>query len=131
MATITEEPHTRAKTADGPHLGQPEELEPKSPFASLIENFRDAFFPEKLPPLVLESKPIPVANPMDVKRDPKSTAVAVGVHALIFLLIFWISTRVIKVVTASKPVVKEISFDTPPPQPPVKVPALKAMGGGG
>ena len=131
MATITEEPSTKARAAGGPQLGQPAELQSNGPFASLVQNFRDAFFPEKLPPLVLESKPIAVANPMDVKRDPKSTAVAVGVHALIFLLIFWISTRVIKVVTASKPVVKEITFDTPAPQPPVKVPALKAMGGGG
>ena len=54
----------------------------------MVQSFRDVFFPEKLPPLVLESQPIAVDNPMDVKRDPKSTAVAVVVHALIFLLIF-------------------------------------------
>jgi protein TonB len=133
MAINPSEPssHSLRNAADGPQLGQPEELQSTGPFSSLVQNFRDAFFPEKLPPLVLESKPIAVANPMDVRRDPKSTAVAVGIHALIFLLIFWISTRVIKVVTANKPVVKEISFDVPAPQPPIKVPALKAMGGGG
>ena len=102
-----------------------------SPFASLVESVRDVFFPEKLPPLVLESKPIAVTNPMDVKRDPKSTAVAVVLHALIFLLIFWISSRVIKVVNAPKPKVVDLSFDVPAPQPPVKAPSLKAMGGGG
>ncbi|MGI4755469.1 MAG: energy transducer TonB [Janthinobacterium lividum] len=119
-------------TSAGPRLGEPEELTSTSPFTSLVQNFRDAFFPEKLPPLVLESKPIAVANPMDVKRDPKSTAVAVGVHALIFLLIFWISSRVIKVVVASKPKVAEITFEQPPPpQPILKVPSPKPMGGGG
>lgn len=119
-------------TADGPMLGQPDELKPVGPFASLVQNFRDAFFPEKLPPLVLESKPIAVDNPMEFKRDPKSTAVAVGVHALIFLLIFWISSRVIKVVVASKPKVADITFnEPPPPQPILKVPSPKPMGGGG
>ncbi|MGI4855066.1 MAG: energy transducer TonB [Janthinobacterium lividum] len=119
-------------TAAGPQLGQPEELQSKGPFASLVENFRDAFFPEKLPPLVLESQPIAVVNRMDVKRDPKSTAVAVGVHALIILLIFWISSRVIKVVNATKPKVAEITFEQPPPpQPILKVPSPKPMGGGG
>ncbi len=118
-------------TADGPHLGQPEELIETGPFTSLIQNFRDAFFPEKLPPLVLESQPIAVTNPMDFKRDPKSTATAFAVHAALFLLILWISTRVIKVVQATKPKVTEITFDVPAPQPPVKIQAPKAMGGGG
>jgi protein TonB len=68
---------------------------------------------------------------MEVKRDPKSTAVAVVVHALIFLLIFWIGSRVIKVVNPVKTPPKEISLDVPAPQPPVKVPSAKAMGGGG
>ena len=141
MATISSDPtpttETEEKhfgwhnTSNGPQLGEPEELKSTGPFASLIENFRDAFFPEKLPPLVLESKPIAVANPMDIRRDPKSTAVAVVVHALIFLLIFWVSSRVIKKVIAPKQVAKVISFDLPAPQPPVKVVAPKAMGGGG
>ncbi len=122
----------RHTIANGPQLGQPDELKSVGPFASLVQNFRDAFFPEKLPPLVLESQPIAVDNPMEFKRDPKSTAVAVGVHALIFLLIFWISSRVIKVVVASKPKVADITFDQPPPpQPILKVPAPKPMGGGG
>ena len=139
MATITDpsQPAVETKqsgwhnTADGPHLGQPDELQPVSPFASLVQNFRDAFFPEKLPPLVLESQPIAVANPMDVKRDPKTVATAVVVHGLMFLLIFWISTHVIRKVIATPPKVAAISFDVPPPQPPMKIVAPKPMGGGG
>ncbi len=118
-------------SSQGPQLGQPEELQGTNPFSSLVQSFRDVFFPEKLPPLVLESQPIAVADPMAVKRDPKTVATAVVVHALIFLLIFWVSSRVIKKVIATKPDVKVISFDVPPPPPPMKVVAPKPMGGGG
>ncbi len=129
MANTTLE---RAVHTEGPQLGQPEELQGTNPFSSLVQSFRDVFFPEKLPPLVLESQPIAVADPMAVKRDPKTVATAVGVHALVFLLIFWASTRVIKKVIAAKPEVKTISFDTPPPPPPpMKVALPKPMGGGG
>ncbi len=139
MATITDpsqpavetERSARREASAGPNLGSPDALVSTGPFASLVQNFRDAFFPEKLPPLVLESKPIAVANPMDVKRDPKTVATAVVAHALIFLLIFWISSRVIKKVIATPPKVNTISFDVPPPQPPLKVVMPKPMGGGG
>lgn len=114
-----------------PSLGEPEELKPKNPFQSLVENFRDAFFPEKLPPLQLESRPVAVVDPMAVKRDPVSTGVSVGFHVLLLLLIIWIGTRVIHVVTASKPKLNNISLDVPAPEPPVLKPSLKAMGGGG
>ncbi|MBE7182258.1 MAG: hypothetical protein INR71_13825, partial [Terriglobus roseus] len=82
------EPRFRA----APDLGQPRELEASAnPFQSLVQNVRDAFFPEKLPPLELESRPIAVKDPMLVQRDPMSTAIAVGIHVLAFLLIIWIS----------------------------------------
>jgi protein TonB len=133
MATILQEPPTEQnrRTSAGPNLGEPDALRSTSPFASLVQNVKDVFFPEKLPPLQLESKPIAVENPMDVKRDPKSTAVAVVVHALIFLLIWYIGKKVITVVVAKKPELTQVTFDTPAPQPPLKVPAKQAMGGGG
>ena len=84
-----------------PDLGRPKELEASAnPFQSLVQNFRDAFFPEKLPPLELESRPIAVKDPMAVKRDPVSTAVAVGFHALVLLLIIWMSAKAIKTIVA-------------------------------
>jgi len=133
MATTLQEPPTDPNRHTGElNLGEPRELESFSPFSSLVQNFKDVFFPEKLPPLQLQSKPIEVIDRMAVKRDPKSTAVAVAVHALIFLLIWYIGKRVITVVVAQKPkLVNNITFDTPAPQPPVKAPSLKAMGGGG
>ncbi len=116
-----------------PNLGEPAALQSTNPFQSMIQNVRDAFFPEKLPPLVLESTPIAVADPMAVKRDPVSTGIAVGFHVLAFLLIFWISARAIKIAIAQpKQEVKTVSFDTPPPPPLIKTPpAPQAHGGGG
>ncbi len=129
MANTTLE---RVVSSEGPQLGQPEELQGTNPFSSMVQSFRDVFFPEKLPPLVLESQPIAVADPMAVKRDPKTVASAVVVHALLFLLIFWASSRVIKKVIAKQPELKVVTFDAPPPPAPVmKIPAPKAMGGGG
>ena len=114
-----------------PNLGQPVELEPTNVFTSMYQSVRDALFPEKLPPLQLESTPIAVADPMRVQRDPVSTGIAVGVHVVLILLAVYISTRVIKVINAPKVTKEAISFDVPPPLPPVKAPSLKAIGGGG
>jgi protein TonB len=130
MAISSSDPSNNRFTG-GPQLGQPEELKETNPFTSLVQSIRDVFFPEKLPPLVLESTPIAVVNPMDVKRDPKTIAIAVGGHIVVILLIVWISSRVIKIVNAPKPKVVDLTFDVPAPQPPVKIPSPKAMGGGG
>ncbi len=116
----------------GLNLGEPAALS-SNPLQSMIANFRDAFFPEKLPPLELQSKPIAVADPMAVKRDPVSTGIAVGFHALALLLILWIGAKAIKKVMAPpKKEVKNISFETPPPPPVIHTPpAPQAHGGGG
>jgi protein TonB len=96
-------------------------------FASMFESVRDVFFPKKLPPLVLESKPIAVVDRMAVKRDPKSTAVAIVLHVVVIALILYL-------------VAKKVQFSAPPPAlvtnleapPPVKVlPKPTTMGGGG
>jgi periplasmic protein TonB len=63
------------------------EIKEEGVLASLVSSFRDVFFPTKLPPLVLESKPIAVPDRMATKRSPTSTAIAVGAHVLVFLLI--------------------------------------------
>ena len=52
----------------------------ESVWASLWSNLRDAFFPVKLPPLVLESKPIPVVDRMAMHQDPKATASAIVIY---------------------------------------------------
>jgi len=54
------------------------EIREEGVFASLISSFRDVFFPAKLPPLVLESTPIAVADPMATKMSPSSSAGQTG-----------------------------------------------------
>ena len=49
-------------------------FEEEGMFSSLWSSVRDVFFPVKLPPLVLESKPIAVVDKMKTKQDPRATA---------------------------------------------------------
>jgi protein TonB len=93
-------------------------------FASLWSSVRDVFFPAKLPPLVLESKPIAVVDRMKVKRDPVSTAIAVVVHGLIILLIAFLLAKKIQFSAPVKTV--ELTDVTVPPMAPLKE---QAMGG--
>ena len=113
--------------ADTPHLS---ELRDEGPFASLVSSFRDVFFPEKLPPLVLESKPIAVPDRMATKRDPKSTAVAVVIHAVVILLIAFLIAKKVQLAAPTARVELTQLSAPPPPPPPI---ALKKdiMGGGG
>ena len=65
-------------------------LDAKPLWAALYENLRDAFFPQRLPPLELTSKPIPVPDRMAARTNPwavgTATAVNGGILALAFLL---------------------------------------------
>ncbi len=109
---------------EAPNLG---EMKEESVFGSLISSVRDVFFPVKLPPLVLESKPIAVVDRMAVKRDPKSTAVAIVLHALVIGMIAWLLAKHIAIGTKNVTTLVPIEMMTPPPAPP----KAQAMGGGG
>jgi protein TonB len=107
-------------------LGEGEFQYEEGVFASLWSNVRDVFFPVKLPPLVLESKPIPVVDRMAMKQDPKATATAIVIYAaLILLFVFW-GARKIHDMTVAKQMQVATLF-TPPPMAPAK----DTMGGGG
>ena len=65
-------------------------------WTTLGASIRDLFFPRKLPPLELTSKPVAVVDRMAVKRDPKTTAVAIVAHVVVIGLIlffFWAQWR--------------------------------------
>lgn len=109
---------------DAPHLG---EIRDEGIFGSLWSSVRDVFFPEKLPPLVLESRPIAVVDRMAVRRDPMSTAIAVVLHALVIGLIAWLLAKHIALGTKNVTTLVPVELLTPPPAPP----KAKAMGGGG
>ena len=95
-------------------------------FASLWNNLRDLFFPVRLPPLVLESKPIPVVDRMEMHQDPKATASAIVIYAaLILLFVFWGARAIHNNIVAKQ--MQLIALTTPPPMAPAK----DVMGGGG
>jgi len=102
------------------------EIREEGVFASLISSFRDVFFPVKLPPLVLESTPIAVADPMAVKRSAASTWFAVGAHALIIALIALLIARHIQITAPARQVATVITAPVPPIPP-----AAQTIGGGG
>ncbi len=104
------------------------EIKEEGIFASLIASFRDVFFPIKQPPLVLESKPIPVPDRMATKRSPTSTAIAVALHALAFLLIALLIAHHVRIAAPAK--VAQVAQLTAPPPAPV-LPRAEKMGGGG
>jgi protein TonB len=112
--------------AEAPHFSG--EIKEEGIVASLMSSVRDTFFAPKLPPLVLESKPIAVADPMATKRSPASTAVAVGLHGLAFLLIGTLIAKHVQIAAPTKPTVTALSI--PPPAPPV-LPKADRIGGGG
>ncbi len=55
-------------------------VDEESIFASLWGSLRDVFFPQKLPPLVLESKPIAVIDRMKTKQNPAATGTAIAIY---------------------------------------------------
>jgi protein TonB len=93
-------------------------------FASLWCNLRDVFFPVKLPPLVLESKPIPVIDRMATKQDPRATVSAFVIYLILIGLFLLAANKLHQIAVQKAMLVTEL---TPPPMDP----ALNKMGGGG
>ncbi len=114
------------KAAEVVHLSG--EIKEQGVLASLISSIRDAFFAPKLPPLVLQSKPIAVPDRMAVKRSPASTAFAVGAHVVIILLIAIFIASQVNVITPAK---KDVAAIVAAPPPPPIAPKLEQIGGGG
>ena len=101
-------------------------LQEEGTFASLWTSLRDVFFPAKLPPLVLESKPIPVVDRMKTRQDPRATAASVVIYALLILLIAWAVKQHVQFAAPKNQAL--ITALTPPPE---IAPMKDRMGGGG
>jgi periplasmic protein TonB len=101
-------------------------IEEEGVFASLWSSVRDVFFPVKLPPLVLESKPIAVVDRMKTKQNPIAITSAVVIYGLIILLIAFLLAK--KVQFAAPVRMVQLTDLSVPPQAP---PRAQAMGGGG
>ncbi|HEY0264950.1 MAG TPA: energy transducer TonB [Granulicella sp.] len=102
-------------------------IEEPSVFGSLWANLKDVLFPEKLPELVLESKPIPVVDKMATKQDPRATGLAFVLYAVIILLLGWILKQKV-IAPPTQVAVQTIELTAPPPMAP---PKAVSMGGGG
>ena len=103
-------------------------FEEKPIWTGLYESIRDVFFPVKLPPLELTSKPIPVPDRMAVKPNPWAIGSAGAVNiAILLILLFFVGRKILE---SPKPTVAvtpiDVSdFDLKAPR------AASAAGGGG
>ena len=102
------------------------ELRQEDVFSSLWSTLREFVWPSKLPPLVLESQPVAVVDRMAARRDFRSTAWAVGAHALAILLIGYLVKTHVRFAAPVKTM--QVTELAAPPQAP---PKAAAMGGGG
>lgn len=96
VGAVSEVPGTNDRGLDN-LLGKAYEDQPI--WKTLYENVRDVFFPVKLPPLELTSKPIPVPDRMAVKRNPWAMGIASAVNLIILLLAIFFGRQVIKAVS--------------------------------
>jgi protein TonB len=104
------------------------ELQEEGVFASLLSSFRDVFFPVKLPPLVLESKPIAVPDLMATKMSRSSIAASITFYALLLLLIAFLIAKHVQLAAPVRQAM--VLTDVVPPPPPI-MPKKEAIGGGG
>jgi protein TonB len=118
---------TLPPASDAPHVAT--ELEEEGVFHSLISSFRDVFFPAKLPPLVLESKPIYVADPMATKMSRSSIAGSVVFYGVLILLIWIVIKNRKQIIAPAKTAFTQLEVPSPPP--PLAPKAEKIGGGGG
>jgi len=69
-------------------------------YVELWESIRDVFFPPKLPPLELTSKPIPVPDRMAVKANPWAIGISTAVNGgILACLLLFVGIKVVQQVT--------------------------------
>jgi len=130
MATLDIKPRTQGE----PELNLllPKSTLEQSLWKSLFQNLDDYFFPKKLPPLVLTSKPVPVKDIWgfyNYKRNGAWGSTAVHILAVVVLVGgTLLGRRMVQTVEKPKETVTLIAPDDVPPLPPSKT---EAGGGGG
>ena len=103
MATLEFKPPQSSTPEPELNLLMPKGSE-QSLWKSLVQNFKDTFFPKKQPPLVLTSKPVPVKDIWGFYDHKKSGAAFSTIAHIIVLSLILIGTYYIgkKVVEAPK-----------------------------
>ena len=97
-------------------------------WVDLYENIHDVFFPVKLPPLELTSKPIPVPDRMAVKANPWAIGFSTTVNVAVLLALLFFGVR--KIIEKAKVVVTPIDISEMDLKAP-KMPKNAGGGGGG
>jgi protein TonB len=123
---------TGVATTDGHELDAflGKAFEDKGTFAGLYESIHDIFFPKKLPPLELTSKPIPVPDRMAVKANPLAIGLASGINLLILAALLYFGARVI-IDKITKPNLTATNIDVGEFIAPKAATAAGGGGGGG
>src|SRR5437764_11756068 len=87
MATLEFKPPQSAEREPELNLLLPKgQGQEQSLWSSLRQNFKDTFFPEKLPPLVLTSKPVPVRDIWGFYGEYKRRSATVSLVAHIIVV---------------------------------------------
>ena len=94
-------------------------FEDKPIWVDLWESIRDFFFPVKLPPLQLESTPIPVPDRMASKPNPWAYGISTALNLSLLVLILFFAAR--KIIESVKPQILNTPIDLTEPK----------LGGGG
>lgn len=128
MATLEFKPPQEVEPQPELHLLMRESV--PSLWESLSQNFKDTFFPKKLPPLVLTSKPIPVKDIWGFynykgKGAAFSTVTHIVVITAVLLITYYLGKRVIE-----KPK-EDVTLIAPSLDSAILKPAKTQVGGGG
>jgi periplasmic protein TonB len=129
MATLELKPPQSTQSEPELNLLMPKSFEP-SLWQSLKQNFKQTFFPEKLPPLVLTSKPVPVRDIWGFYNYKKSGATLSLVAHIIVISAILIGTYYLGKKVIEKPK-ENVVLLAPNLDVPVMKPARTQSGGGG
>jgi protein TonB len=101
----------------------------KPVWKDLYENLHDLFFPVKLPPLVLTSTPIAVADPLRVKRSPAAVAISALINCGVLAVLLFAFRNQIGI--AINKTAASLNIDIAPYKPQASKPSPIGGGGGG
>jgi len=129
MATLEFKPPQPAESEPELHLLMPQGSD-KSLWVSLTQNFKDTFFPKKLPPLVLTSQPVPAKDIWGFYAEyRKQSATASTIIHIILITALILGTAYLGRRVIEKPTVEVITFA--PSDIPMMKPSKTQSGGGG
>lgn len=129
MATLELKPPQTTESEPDLNLLMPKGFEP-SLWDSLKQNFNETFFPKKLPPLVLTSKPVPVRDIWGFYNYKKSGATLSLIAHIIVISAILVGTYYLGKKVIEKPK-ESVVLIAPNLDVPVMKPAKTQSGGGG